>query len=370
MDSSGSSRGKRRATVSLRSSPRLSRGRRSRMVYNFVSSSGESSSNSEAKRARPRPKSPSKKKRKKKTKPEPEYEVIYADPSDALRSPPPRRTRPRRKGDTIGDALVFGDCLTWGMSHQYFGRDMNCHWPSHLRDRLLSIGYRLVESSMISRTTAYNDIEGGDFKSMGACDQDLNGKFHFGTVFSSHSPNWVIIMLGTHDLKVRIRNIASQQKPLSLNFMKEEENSEGESSSESEEDKSYPVTADRIAENCAYLGLKARQMFEGHCHEGRLNIVLVAPPRIRLTEISRKFGFDEESVAISKELPKAFEKVCRKYNFLFAYRKLSMSSSVDGIHLTAKGSRKLADTIWEAMSPALPRATRKPERFKPVQLSK
>jgi len=304
----------------------------------------------------------------KKRKAKEEYEVIYADPSDALKSAPPRRTRPRGKGDTIGDALVFGDCLTWGMSHQFFGKDNNCHWPSHLRERLLSKGFRMVESSMISRTTAYDDPEVGDFEFPGSNDFDFNGRFHFGTVFSSHSPNWVIIMLGTHDLKKRIRDVARCQKPLALDKVGKSGDitSDDSSNSDSEEEKNYPVTADRIAENCAYLGLKAREMFAGHCHEGKLSIILVVPPRIRLTDVSRRLGFDEVSVALSRELPKAFERVCKKYHFLFAYRKLSIKSSVDGIHLTAKGSRKLADTIWEAMKPGLPRVTRRPERFKVV----
>lgn len=196
----------------------------------------------------------------------------------------------------------------------------------------------------------------------------------------SHSPLWVIIMLGTHDVKQRIRKVAAKEPHLYMKTgapprpqskktegepQEQKEETEQPESSETAEGETE-MTADRVAENCATIAFKARQMFEGHCHEGKLNILFVVPPPIRLTPVSRSLGFDETSARISDEFPVAFKKVCERHGFLMAHRRFSMKHSVDGIHLTAKASAKLADTIWEVMTPSLPRETRKPERFQVI----
>ena len=177
-------------------------------------------------------------------------------------------------------------------------------------------------------------------------------------------------MLGTHDVKKRIREVAAGRRHLyNKNGLPPPPTSEVEqdkSDSAQEPEEPTQMTAARVAENCATIGFKARQLFQGHCHEGKLNILFVVPPQIRLTAVSRALGFDETSVKVSMEFPSAFKKVCERHGFLMAHRKFSMKHSVDGIHLTAKASAKLADTIWEVMTPSLPRETRKPERFQVI----
>lgn len=109
---------------------------------------------------------------------------VYENPTDALLSPPPRRTRPRQRGDIIGEALIFGDDLTWGMAHNFFGRSAKSQWPTLIKERFEGKGLRIVESCMPSRTTAFNDPACGDWEFPGAVEMDFNGYFHFGPVFS------------------------------------------------------------------------------------------------------------------------------------------------------------------------------------------
>mmetsp|Transcript_21564 Transcript_21564/g.42358 ORF Transcript_21564/g.42358 Transcript_21564/m.42358 type:complete len:128 (+) Transcript_21564:143-526(+) len=121
-----------------------------------------------------------------------------------------------------------------------------------------------------------------------------------------------------------------------------------------------------IALNCAlsYICLELLYM----CYSN-LKILFVTPPEVRLTDISRKLGFDEESVRLSKELPKAFARLSRHHDVVVVKpSRAVMKGSVDGIHPTAKGHEVLADLIWTAMQPELPRQTRKPERLNAQRL--
>lgn len=218
------------------------------------------------------------------------------------------------------------------------------------------------------------DTRGDEVQEAFLAPPDFNGHFHFGTFFSSNSPLWVVFFLGTHDLKKRVR-------------------------------KANPgITAEHIAENVAQMALEAHELFTGHCHFGsmyavqetvpptskttskqvltdaqmaslgysqygltnnkkKLNIVLVAPPRVRLTKYSRALGFDEKSVALSKELPLAFKTVCEKYGFIYAHRNLSMRNSEDGIHMTKRGCQKLADAVWSKIFPHFPREVKTPRKY-------
>ncbi|GBG25583.1 Hypothetical Protein FCC1311_018022 [Hondaea fermentalgiana] len=129
---------------------------------------------------------------------------------------PWRRTRPRYKGDTVGEALVYGDSLTWAFQHDRFER-FAMPWCELLRPRLWEKGLALVQSNFPERTTIYNDNPEHDLGwNVGTKAEDFNGIRHFGATFSSHSPKWLMIMLGTHDLKARVRAYARERAELGL----------------------------------------------------------------------------------------------------------------------------------------------------------
>jgi len=294
---------------------------------------------------------------------------------------PPRRLRPRFHGDCVGDALLYGDSLSWGMCHDRFAKEHE-PWPSLLRSRLLKRGFRLLESHMLERTTAFNDVPEDPFGwNAGTKPEDFNGLRHFGTFFSSHSPLFVFIMLGTHDLKKRVRDHAgkcsSEQvmhpewelghiyknvKGADVGLDKKAEKIQILTTSENR--MRGPHSAKVVAINCATIAEKARMMFDGHCHEGELVIVLIPPPPIRLTEVSKKLGFDDRSVAISKNFQKAFEQICKENDLLCVKNPIrSMQDSTDGVHLTPDMHLLLAEAVWEKILPAMPRGSAPPDRL-------
>ena len=110
-----------------------------------------------------------------------------------------------------------------------------------------------------------------------------------------------------------------------------------------------------IAENCARIAEKAREMYRGHSHEGRLKILAVCPPEVRITPLSLEMGYDEVSVRISKGFPKAYREMCRKHDLFFALPEIDISKSVDGVHVTEEHNEAIADAVWAVLEMELPR---------------
>ena len=131
------------------------------------------------------------------------------------------------------DILFYGDSITWGMAHKFTGRyDMT--WPRMIERRLNARGYNMVESALCSRTTAADDPFDNDWL-VGGNPHDFNGIAHFAPEFLSHECRAVVIMLGTNDLKVRIRSQARTRAKLD---------------------------AESIANSCAKIGLMARKIHD------------------------------------------------------------------------------------------------------------
>ena len=127
-----------------------------------------------------------------------------------------------------------------------------------------------------SRTTRWDDPN-ADWIEADAPAHVFNGSHHLCTVLHSHSPEWLVICLGTNDLRTAIRVQSSKVR----------------------------ATASFIAQNCVAIALEARAYFPN------LRIVLVVPPAVVLTEGARKLGYDVTSVKISHQFPEAFEAACR-----------------------------------------------------------
>mmetsp|Transcript_23997 Transcript_23997/g.44526 ORF Transcript_23997/g.44526 Transcript_23997/m.44526 type:complete len:346 (-) Transcript_23997:111-1148(-) len=279
-----------------------------------------------------------------------------------------RRARPRGKGETIADCLVYGDSISWGLHDYKFSR-MRRPWPSLIKSRLKRKGFRLVQSNFPGRTTVFDsdpNCEGLNLFQI-AEKEAFNGLHHFGVAFSSHSPQWLIVFLGTNDLKTHIR----QNYKESCNFREalqpakhDGSSKRGENNETSDSVQSDAVTADVVAQNCAKIGLKAREMFDSFNHSGTLRIVMVVPPPIRLTPLAEKYGFDKKSETVSKQLPNAFQKMCQKHLFLCAHASsINMEDSVDGVHLNKEQHKVMADTVWDTMKIEMPRPIKPPSRL-------
>jgi len=221
------------------------------------------------------------------------------------------------------DVLFFGDSLTWGMAHKYTGR-YDVSWPRLLEARLNERGYNMVESALCSRTTTLDDPTDNEWL-VGGEPHFFNGMSHFAPEFLSHDCRAVVVLLGTNDLKVRIRSQTRLRGRMD---------------------------AQAIANACAKIGLLARKAHDEtpRLKGNPLTILFVAPPVVRLNQLSRELGYDETSVKISQEFPSAFRKMCKEHGFEFVHVKgLDMDQSVDGVHVTEEASRQIAEAVWESL---------------------
>lgn len=94
--------------------------------------------------------------------------------------------------------LIYGDSNSWGLLDDGQGLRYAKRWPVVMRDRLADayhIAAEIVEECLPGRTTAYPDPQEGP---------EYNGLPFLKPALLSHAPlDFVIIMLGTNDMKAR-----------------------------------------------------------------------------------------------------------------------------------------------------------------------
>ena len=96
--------------------------------------------------------------------------------------------------------LIYGDSNSWGLLDDGQGLRYAKRWPVVMRDRLADayhIDAEIVEECLPGRTTAYPDPQEGP---------EYNGLPFLKPALLSHAPlDFVIIMLGTNDMKARFK---------------------------------------------------------------------------------------------------------------------------------------------------------------------
>ena len=230
------------------------------------------------------------------------------------------------------EVVFFGDSLTHGMSHDRADR-YAVPWPRLIQDQLKEHNLDIVECAMCSRTTRFDDInlDNSDWLP-NAKPEYFNGHKAIIPQILSHSPHWLVLLLGTNDLQSGIQDQYDEER-------------------ESKGEPSPYQRAEEIAESCAVLACDARRFVDN------LRVVLVTPPPVRLTEDCEDWGFTEESVIISKLFPEAFRRVCRRYGFLNAVPpagtgegEINMEDSEDGVHITEEHNKIVAKAVWNTMA--------------------
>jgi len=89
--------------------------------------------------------------------------------------------------------LCFGDSNTWGAVPNKMRRYNTAErWPAILRE-YLPLGCELIEEGQAGRTVAHND----------PTDLERNALAHLQPCLEKHSPDLVLLLLGTNDLKQR-----------------------------------------------------------------------------------------------------------------------------------------------------------------------
>ena len=325
-----------------------------------------------------------------------------------LVKPPHRKTRPIDDGDTIGDAMFFGDDLMFGLTQGDKSR-LKQPWPERLRERLVNeAGLRLVMGGLPGRTSRWDDPVLAEAMGSEWCKpQDFNGLYQFGPVFSSHSPLVVVIALGTNDLKQNVRKEAvkamsaqtfthrldlspadleklrweerearraarmmhreqvQSEHPSEQGDVKDEEEEDEEGAEEDDGDeREAEFDADAVARAVGSIALKARRLFLGHCHEGTLRIIVVVPPAINLTPFAIKQGFDAESVRISKQFPEAFKRMAHEFDVrLVSLPSFQNHSWGDGIHPNDQAAGELAEACWSIIAEGVKRRSKPASRL-------
>ena len=243
------------------------------------------------------------------------------------------------------EILFYGDSLTFGMSHATADR-YKTTWPQLVLPRLQAVKSHLniVESALCSRTTRFDDLAYDNKSWLPQMTPDIfNGKKCLIPTLLSHSPKWLVLLIGTNDLKSSIQK----------RYEKEAYENLGVSY------RSNLFCAKQIATSVCELAKLSKQF------SPEVNVVILTPPPIRITDDNREWGFTDKSENISYEFPKAFDVVCRKYGFhniCCEENSIDMEQSDDGIHLTEHHNEIYANKFWEVFSTlenTLPKVKRK-----------
>ncbi|MDR0598192.1 MAG: SGNH/GDSL hydrolase family protein [Treponema sp.] len=212
----------------------------------------------------------------------------------------------------VKTVLCYGDSNTWGFSPLSGKRfDHRTRWPMVLW-RLLNRGaplfpedgredppYWVIEEGLCGRTSCREDpIEG-----------DLNGLRQLIPILESHKPlDWVAIMLGSNDLKLRFNPSAFDAA----------------------------VGVQRLA----------NAVLNSRCgpRGGPPQVLLICPPP---TTVSGKFAhIFGDSVELSKKLAPYFRAMAKEIGVIFLDAgEIIKSSPADGVHLEAEEHRKLAEAV-------------------------
>lgn len=197
--------------------------------------------------------------------------------------------------------LCFGDSNTYGLIPGVPGRfQWGIRWSSILDERVRRKGYRVIEEGLCGRTTIFND----------RYRKGRRGADLLPVLLEAHNPiDIVVLMLGTNDCKT-----------------------------------AYGATPEQIGKGMEEL-VDQIQNFDSE-----IRIVLVSP--ISLGDKVWKEGYDtefnENSVAVSKALPKVYEKIARRRGTEFlAASDFAKPSSTDQEHMDAENHRRFAEAITE-----------------------
>ena len=201
--------------------------------------------------------------------------------------------------------LAFGDSNTWGYIPTGGRYDEHTRWPMRLQE-LLGPDWAVVEEGFNGRTCVYDDPVEGGFKS---------GVSYLPPCLMSHNPlDAVLLMLGTNDTKARLG-----LTPMTI----------GQAMMQ------LARTAKLYAVNEA--GKPAR-------------VVIVAPPRIldNLMQTRHAECFGAQAIEVSRGLVPELHRVAKLMRVdYFDASPYAEVSTLDAVHMTARGHLQLAEAMAE-----------------------
>ena len=199
--------------------------------------------------------------------------------------------------------LCFGDSNTWGLDGETGKRfPWEERWTGILQEKLADRDIRIVEEGLCGRTTIFEDP-----LRLGRRGTEL-----LPTLLETHTPDAVVLMLGTNDCKTF-----------------------------------YNASAEVIGLGVERLVEQIRKA------DKNIRILLISP--IQLGEGVWEQGYDpefnEKSVEVSKGLKAVYQKVAEKYGCDFlAASDVAEPSKEDREHLNEEGHKKLAEAVLEVLA--------------------
>ena len=207
--------------------------------------------------------------------------------------------------------LIFGDSNSWGYTDQDNGHRYEKRWPVLLNQELIQKGFNIeiLEDCLPGRTTNIDDLQDGTH---------LNGAKVLKSSLLSHSPiDFVLILLGTNDLKVRFQR-----------------------------------SAEDIANGIKEL---IQIVFEtnsgtGSWHDqNKSKLIIICPPALgEKSNDPTWLNFDEWVGGLdkSKQLCYSFEKVCSQMGVdLIDANQFCQSSNIDPIHWSKPMHQKFSENL-------------------------
>ena len=195
--------------------------------------------------------------------------------------------------------LCYGDSNTWGAT----SGDYNKRYPGKIRftkqlQILLGRKFKVIEEGFPGRTMCSDDFKDGF--------GNRNGSYFFGQCVCTHDPlDYVVIMLGTNDLKTEFNKTAEDCAiALKIQYI--------------------DVLNTKISEKLSKIP----------------KIIVVAPAKID-AKCWGKFEFAEKK---SEHFNEVYKKVALKNNCLFVSND-GLKGGVDDIHLTKESHALLAQKI-------------------------
>ena len=207
-----------------------------------------------------------------------------------------------RKERAMKNLLCFGDSNTFGYNPEDKSRyDFNDRWTGILSRKLQPFGVRVDEEGLCGRTTDFED----------SCRAGRKGSDTLPLLLESHTPQLVIIMLGTNDCK-----------------------------------SCYGNTSAAIAKGADKLIGQVR------AYSSDVKILLISP--IHLADGVGEQGYDEEfdenSVLLSKKLKNAYRALAHKTGCEFlSAADYASPSETDREHLDKDGHKALAEAIFDKL---------------------
>lgn len=206
--------------------------------------------------------------------------------------------------------LCFGDSNTHGTpadDPEYVRLGPDVRWTGRLQ-RLLGDEYEVIEEGLSGRTT---DV---DYVDRPHC----NGRTYFPAALMSHHPlDFVVVMLGSNDFKTCF-------------------------------ERSAPTIADALN---GYVDDVEEYVTD---HDGRTPPILLLSPILLDDSITAYVdptgnGFDERSLAASRELATEIERVAEERGVLFADAASVARAGGDALHLTLDSHEPLARLVADVL---------------------